>query len=139
MPGNILSQLPATESLFARFAQPVSRVSEAGRAWRGYEEAVLAPGLAPAADLHLRLHHHRHAQLLGRGYRFLHGARHPAGRSGHTMRDEEFLRLVLVQIHVVSLTGAVGRPLARREPGMRAPETVAVTLATVSGRSARWR
>lgn len=55
------------------------------------------------------------------------------------MRDEEFLRLVLVQIHVVSLTGAVGRPLARREPGMRAPETVAVTLATVSGRSARWR
>ena len=40
---------PRTESLFARFAQPAARVSEAGRAWRGYEESVLAPGFAPAA------------------------------------------------------------------------------------------
>lgn len=35
------------ESLFTRFAQPVShsasRVTEAGQAWRGYEESILAP------------------------------------------------------------------------------------------------
>ena len=35
-----------TESLFARFAQPVSRVTEAGRTWRGYEETILAPAAA---------------------------------------------------------------------------------------------
>ena len=30
-------------SLFTRFAEPVSRVSEAGRVWRGYEETILTP------------------------------------------------------------------------------------------------
>jgi DNA mismatch repair protein MutL len=32
-----------TGNLFARFAQPGSRVTEAGRTWRGYEESILAP------------------------------------------------------------------------------------------------
>lgn len=44
---------PALGSLFTRFTAPgpsVSRVTEAGRAWRGYEEAILASGLAPAAQ-----------------------------------------------------------------------------------------
>ncbi|MFT4027324.1 MAG: DNA mismatch repair endonuclease MutL [Novosphingobium sp.] len=34
------------ESLFAKFAQPASRVTEARRPWRGYEEAILAPAAA---------------------------------------------------------------------------------------------
>jgi len=35
---------PALTSLFAReYSRPGTRVSEAGRAWRGYEEAILAP------------------------------------------------------------------------------------------------
>jgi DNA mismatch repair protein MutL len=34
---------PPTGNLFARFAQPGSRVTEAGQSWRGYEESVLAP------------------------------------------------------------------------------------------------
>jgi DNA mismatch repair protein MutL len=35
---------PALTSLFAReFAQPRERVSEAGQAWRGYEQALMAP------------------------------------------------------------------------------------------------
>jgi DNA mismatch repair protein MutL len=40
-------------SLFARFAQPAGRVTEAGRAWRGYEETLLAPAAAaePAEPL----------------------------------------------------------------------------------------
>jgi DNA mismatch repair protein MutL len=39
-----LAQAPVhTGNLFARFAQPVSRVTEAGQAWRGYEESILAP------------------------------------------------------------------------------------------------
>ncbi|MGN6358040.1 MAG: DNA mismatch repair endonuclease MutL [Novosphingobium sp.] len=37
------SPAPRSESLFARFAQPVSRVTEAGQVWRGYEETILAP------------------------------------------------------------------------------------------------
>jgi DNA mismatch repair protein MutL len=36
-------------SLFSRFPQPVSRVGEAGRAWRGYEETLLAPAAAAEA------------------------------------------------------------------------------------------
>lgn len=35
-----------TGNLFARFAEPGSRVSEAGRVWRGYEETILAPAAA---------------------------------------------------------------------------------------------
>ncbi len=35
-----------SDSLFARFAQPVSRVTEAGSVWRGYEESILAPAAA---------------------------------------------------------------------------------------------
>ena len=35
-----------TGNLFARFAQPASRVTEAGRSWRGYEESILAPSAA---------------------------------------------------------------------------------------------
>jgi DNA mismatch repair protein MutL len=47
---------PALASLFARQYAPTpapsytpSRVSEAGTAWRGYEEGVMAPGLCPRA------------------------------------------------------------------------------------------
>lgn len=35
-----------TGHLFARFAAPASRVTEAGRTWRGYEESILAPAAA---------------------------------------------------------------------------------------------
>src|SRR6195952_877962 len=35
-----------TGNLFARFAQPGARVTEAGRSWRGYEESILAPAAA---------------------------------------------------------------------------------------------
>jgi DNA mismatch repair protein MutL len=40
-------------ALFARFAAPAARVAEAGRAWRGYEESLLAPAAAaePAVPL----------------------------------------------------------------------------------------
>jgi DNA mismatch repair protein MutL len=39
-----VADMPAhAGNLFARFAQPASRVSEAGRTWRGFEEAILAP------------------------------------------------------------------------------------------------
>ena len=44
-----LASSPRTESLFARFAEPGPRVSEAGRLWRGYEETVLAPAAAAEA------------------------------------------------------------------------------------------
>jgi DNA mismatch repair protein MutL len=33
-------------NLFARFAQPHSRVTEAGQSWRGYEESILTPSAA---------------------------------------------------------------------------------------------
>lgn len=39
----LVAPAPRTESLFARFAQPVSRVTEAGQVWRGYEESILTP------------------------------------------------------------------------------------------------
>lgn len=40
---------PALASLFARgYSRPQSRVSEAGQAWRGYEEAIMAPPAARA-------------------------------------------------------------------------------------------
>ncbi|MFM6933191.1 MAG: DNA mismatch repair endonuclease MutL [Novosphingobium sp.] len=40
---------PTLGSLFAReYSAPQSRVSDAGRAWRGYEEAVMAPPMARA-------------------------------------------------------------------------------------------
>ncbi|MGE3692898.1 MAG: DNA mismatch repair endonuclease MutL [Novosphingobium sp.] len=40
---------PALSSLFAReYARPENRVSETGAAWRGYEEAILAPPSARA-------------------------------------------------------------------------------------------
>jgi DNA mismatch repair protein MutL len=35
-----------TGNLFARFAQPASRVAEAGQSWRAYEESILAPSAA---------------------------------------------------------------------------------------------
>lgn len=38
-----------TGNLFARFAAPASRATEAGRSWRGYEESVLAPSAAAEA------------------------------------------------------------------------------------------
>jgi DNA mismatch repair protein MutL len=51
----LASPQPSASSpgLFARFAAPAPRLAEAGQAWRGYEQAVMAPAARaePAADL----------------------------------------------------------------------------------------
>jgi DNA mismatch repair protein MutL len=47
----IAPQAPASRSLFSAFERGPARVSEAGQAWRGYEQQIMAPaGRAEAAE-----------------------------------------------------------------------------------------
>ena len=87
-----------------------------------------AAGLAPASHLHLRLHHDRVAELVGRLDRLLHGVGRRSRRHGDPVAREELLALVLEQIHprsplsvVVDWRGNGGRSAAaftnrRRKP-----------------------
>ena len=58
-----------------------------------------AAGLAPAADLHLRLDHDRVAGGFGLGDGLVDGVGHAAGRRGDAEAGEVLLALVLVEIH----------------------------------------
>ncbi|EAU64946.1 conserved hypothetical protein [Stigmatella aurantiaca DW4/3-1] len=59
-----------------------------------------AAALAAAARVDLRLHHdHRRGQLLGRGFRLIGREREDAPGSGDAVLPEEFLALVLVDLH----------------------------------------
>ncbi len=58
-----------------------------------------AARLAASADLHLCLHHDRLADLLGDGLGVLGGVGDAAGRGGHVVLGEQFLRLVFEEIH----------------------------------------
>ena len=73
-------------------------------------------GLAPAADLHLRLHHHRQTQVFGRLDRLVHRPGDLPRRGRHSMRGEQLFRLVLVQIHVFSLAGRQVPERAQAQP-----------------------
>jgi phytoene/squalene synthetase len=58
-----------------------------------------AAGLAPAAHLHLRLHHHRVAGGVGLGHGFVHRVGHAPRRYRDAEAGEVLLALVLVEIH----------------------------------------
>ena len=79
------------------------------------ERGQLHPaGLAPPTGLDLRLDHDGPAQLGGRGGRLLGGLDRPARQHRDTVRGEEILRLVLVEVHWLSL------PTAAAHSGVRA-------------------
>ena len=74
-----------------------------------------AARLAPAADLHLGLHHHRVADALGGGDGVVDGRHGLAGADGDPVAREELLALVLVEVHarLLALVSDVasGRPI----------------------------
>ena len=78
-----------------------------------------AAQLAPATGQHLRLHHHRSPEALGRSHRFVDGKGNFACRNWHAVLGEELFALILEQIHHSSFgkglkTRVAGWDVARR-------------------------
>jgi hypothetical protein len=79
-----------------------------------------AATLATAAGVDLRLDHpHGAAQFLGGFHRLLHRERRDAARHRHTELTQDFLALVLVNLHEVSLRSGFVEPLGRTSKSAR--------------------
>ena len=78
----------------------------------GVRSQLHAAGLAATADLHLRLHHDGVPGLLRDGDGLFHRVGHPARRGRDAEAGEVLLALVLVEIHLGSVSfvgvGCVG-------------------------------
>src|SRR6185437_15215817 len=74
-----------------------------------------ATSLAAAADLDLRLDHHRTADLFGDGLGALGGLGHPARGAGHVVLGEKFLGLIFEKVHGLTVFARLaGRPTGAR-------------------------
>ena len=93
-----------------------------------------ATGLAPAADQHLRLDHHRVAELLGRGDGLVDREGDVAGRDRDAVAREELLALVLEEVHRYSLSRRSAQP---RELSLPVVERLLQPLVMVRQRRTR--
>src|SRR5204862_6458716 len=88
-----------------------------------------AAGLAPAAHLHLGLHHDGVAGFVGLGHRLVDGVGHAPGRHGDVEAGEVLLALVLEEVHYAtssrssSVSPSHLQMPANDEPGVKTSAT----------------